>query len=196
MIYNTQRSKLMLPEYGRAIQQMVEICIGISDRAQRQQCAESIINIMKITNPDIMRQPDGEQKLWDQLAIISNYRLAIDYPFDIIKKEELAAKPRPMKYPMQRIRYRHYGHLTESFLKELEEMPAGPERDEMACNMANFMKMSLYNWNRDSLDEQKVETDIYNYTNGEIRLPDEFQFATIASMTRAPKPQQQKKKRR
>jgi hypothetical protein len=181
MTYNTQREKLVLPEYGRTIQEMVDICMSIEDRAQRQQCAESIVAIMATMNPNAKQQPDYERKLWDQLAIISGYQLDIDYPFEVVKAEEIAARPRPLRYPMQRIRYRHYGHLTEAFMKELKDMPEGENRERLTSMMANFMKRSLYNWNRDAMDERKVEADLNAYTDGQVHMPEHFQYASVAN---------------
>jgi len=181
MTYNTQREKLILPEYGRTIQEMVDICMSIEDRKERQQCAESIIEIMQTMNPNVRQQPDYEHKLWDQLAILSNYKLDIDYPFEVVKEEEIAAKPKPLKYPMQRIRYRHYGHLTEAFIQKAKELPEGTEREELTAMMANYMKRSLYNWNRDAMDERKVYADLEEYMGGEARLPEHFHFASVSS---------------
>ena len=181
MTYNTQREKLILPEYGRTIQEMVDICLQIEDRQERQQCAETIVSIMAAMNPNVRQQPDYEHKLWDQLAILSDYRLDIDYPYEIIKREELDAKPKPLKYPMQRIRYRHYGHLTEAFMKELKEMPESPEREQLTAMMANFMKRSLYNFNRDAMDEEKIAADIQTYTEGQTTINAGFQFASVTN---------------
>ena len=180
MTYNTQREKLHLPEYGRTIQEMVDICMLIEDRLERQACAETIVGIMANMNPSVKQQPDYEHKLWDQLAMISDYQLDIDWPFDVPKREEINAKPKPLKYPMQRIRYRHYGHLTEAFMKELKEMPDGPDREALTGMMANFMKRSLYNWNVDAMDERKVEADLDYYTDGRARLPENFQYAPVS----------------
>lgn len=195
MTYNTQREKLILPEYGRTIQEMVDICLKIEDRKERQHCAESIIEIMKTMNPAVCQQPDYEQKLWDQLAIISGYQLDIDYPFEVVKAEEIAAKPKPLKYPMQRIRFRHYGHLTELFMKELKDMPEGENRERLTSMMANFMKRSLYNWNRDAMDERKVMTDLSNYTEGQATLPENFHFVSVSN-GHLPGSNASKKKRR
>ena len=172
---------MILPEYGRIIQEMVDICKQIEDRDQRQQCAESIIDIMATMNPDVGQQPDYEHKLWDQLAILSNYELDIDYPYEVVRPEEITAKPKPLKYPMQRIRYRHYGHLTEEFMRKLKDMPESEERDELTAMMANFMKRSLYNWNRDAMDERKVRADISAYTDDTATIPEDFRFASVSN---------------
>lgn len=181
MTYNTQREQLILPEYGRTIQQMVDICVAIEDRAERQRCAESIVGIMEKMNPDVRKYPEYKHKLWDQLAIMSGYRLDIDFPYDVVRQEDMTAKPKPLKYPMQRIRYRHYGHLTEAFLKKLKEMPECPERDRLLSQTANFMKRSLYNWNRDAMDEKKVAADVAAYTEGQVRMPENFRYAPVSN---------------
>ncbi|MBR0433334.1 MAG: DUF4290 domain-containing protein [Bacteroidaceae bacterium] len=195
MIYNTQREKMILPEYGRTIQEMVDICLQIEDRSERQICAETIIEIMRAMNPNVRQQPDYEHKLWDQLAILSDYKLDIDYPYEVIQREEMNAKPKPLKYPMQRIRYRHYGHLTEAFMKELKEMPDSPERTRLTEMIANYMKRSLYNWNRDAMDERKVAADIDNYTEGNVNLPEGMRFASVSN-GHLPGSNASKKKRR
>ena len=195
MKYNTQREKLILPEYGRGIQEMVDICLQIEDKEERQQCAETIVAIMAGMNPGVRQLPDFEHKLWDQLAILSNYQLDIDWPFEIPNREEITAKPKPLKYPMQRIHYRHYGHLTEAFMRELRELPAGPEREALTARMANYMKRSLYNWNRDAMDERKVEADIDHYTNGNAQLPENFHYASVTG-GHMPKDDNGKKKKK
>lgn len=181
MTYNTQREKMILPEYGRTIQEMVDICLQIDDRNERQLCAETIIEIMMTMNPNLRQQPDYEHKLWDQLAILSDYKLDIDYPYEVIKREEMDAKPKPLKYPMQRIRFRHYGHLTEAFMKELKEMPDGPERQRLTEMIANYMKRSLYNWNRDAMDERKVAADVDYYTEGNVSVPEGMRYASVSN---------------
>lgn len=181
MTYNTQREKLILPEYGRTIQEMVDICLEIEDRSERQRCAESIVAVMATMNPNDRQQPDYVHKLWDQLAILSDYRLDIDYPYDVVKPEDITARPKPLKYPMQRIRYRHYGHLTEEFMHKLKDLPESPEREELLSMMANYMKRSLYNWNRDAMDERKVAADVESYTDGTASVPENFHYASVAN---------------
>lgn len=195
MTYNTQREKMILPEYGRTIQEMVDICLQIEDRNERQLCAETIIEIMINMNPNLRQQPDFEHKLWDQLAILSDYKLDIDYPYEVIKREEMDAKPKPLKYPMQRIRFRHYGHLTEAFMKELKDMPEGPERERLTEMMANYMKRSLYNWNRDAMDERKVAADVDYYTEGNVSVPEGMRYASVSN-GHLPGSNASKKKRR
>lgn len=100
--YNTQREKLLLPEYGREIQDMVNHCKALTDKDERQQCAETIVSIMDRMNPQNRETPDHAQKLWDHLAIMANFELDIDYPYDVSQALKIAAKPEPMTYPMSK----------------------------------------------------------------------------------------------
>ena len=113
MEYNTQRKKMELPEYGRSVQNMVDHALTIEDRAERQRCANTIINIMGGMFPHLRDVPDFKHKLWDHLAIMSDFKLDIDYPFEIVKKEDLVVKPEKLQYPNGALRYRHYGRFLE-----------------------------------------------------------------------------------
>ena len=196
MKYNTQREKLQMPEYGRGIQQMIEYAVMIEDRAERQRCAESIFSVMMDMQPQLREQPDYKHRIWDHIAYISNYRLDIDYPFEITRLGNEAQKPEPMKYPMKEIRQRQYGHLIEEALKLLAEMPEGEARDELLAKVANQMKQSLFIWNRDAMDEEKVESDIAHYTGGKVKLDlENFHFAPVQTLPRQDGGGKKKKKK-
>ena len=196
MKYNTQREKLQMPEYGRGIQQMIEYAVTIEDRAERQRCAESIFSVMMDMQPQLREQPDYKHRIWDHIAYISNYRLDIDYPFEITRLGNEAQKPEPMKYPMKEIRQRQYGHLIEEALKLLAEMPEGEARDELLAQVPNQMKQSLFIWNRDAMDEEKVESDIAHYTGGKVKLDlENFHFAPVQTLPRQDGGGKKKKKK-
>lgn len=196
MKYNTQREKLQMPEYGRGIQQMIEYAVTIEDRAERQRCAESIFSVMIDMQPQLREQPDYKHRIWDHIAYISNYRLDIDYPFEITRLGNEAQKPEPMKYPMKEIRQRQYGYLIEEALKLLAEMPEGEARDELLAQVANQMKQSLFIWNRDAMDEEKVESDIAHYTGGKVKLDlENFHFAPVQTLPRQDGGGKKKKKK-
>lgn len=183
MEYNTQRKKLPMPEYGRGIQNMVDYALTIEDRAERQRCANTIVSIMGNMFPHLRDVPDFNHKLWDHLAVMSNYQLDIDYPYEITPATTLHAKPKPLAYPMKRIHYRHYGYLLESLLRKLKDMDEGPERDALVRLVANQMKQSLYNWNKDAMDDEKIASDIAHYTDGKVKL-DLNTFHFVALQTR------------
>ena len=103
--YNTQRERIKLNEYGREIQQMVDYCVSIPDREERQVCAEAIIDTMRKMNPSDQNINDRIQTLWDHLALMSDFKLDIDYPVEITTAEQMASKPEPVAYPNTRILY-------------------------------------------------------------------------------------------
>ena len=170
MEYNTQRKKMELPEYGRSVQNMVDHALTIEDREERQRCANTIVNIMGGMFPHLRDVPDFKHKLWDHLAIMSDFKLDIDYPFEIVKREELEMKPGKISYPDRAIRYRHYGRFLESMIKKLSEMEDGEEKEALLHMLAVQMKKNLYNWNKEGIEDQKIVDDLREYSNGVIDL--------------------------
>ena len=173
MEYNTQQRKLPLPEYGRSIQNMVDHALTIEDRAERQRCASTIINIMGNMFPHLRDVPDFKHKLWDHLAIMSDFKLDIDYPYEIVKKDNLHTKPDSIPYPKTNIRYRHYGRTLEKLIKKATDFPEGEERKQLIQLIANHMKKSFMAWNKDVVDDKKIFDDIKDYSRGAIQLSDE-----------------------
>jgi len=168
--YNTQRERLLLPEYGREIQKMVEHAVSLPLREDRQRCANTIVKMMakKITLArDIA---DQQQALWDHLYIMSHKQLDIDWPYDVSDAEKILSKPEPMKLPQQNIRLRHYGRLVEEMCEKLKEMPDGEERDVLARHTANQMKRDLVLWGHGNSDDEKVVADLAEFTDGIIQL--------------------------
>ena len=178
--YNTQREKLAMPEYGREIQQMVDYCVKLENREERQHCAESIIVIMDRMFPENRGVENHAQKLWDHLAIMSGFQLDIDYPYDIQGAEKITEKPAPIDYPMQRIPVRHYGAMLLEIFDRLKTMEPGAERDELVRLTANQMHRNLVQWSHGSSDEQKVASDLARFTDGKIQLDlDTFAFEKV-----------------
>ena len=178
--YNTQREKLILPEYGREVQKMVDHAITIEDRAERQRCAETIVAIMSRMFPQNSNNADHEQMLWDHLALMSGFKLDIDYPYDVSQALKIATKPEPLTYPMADIPVRHYGKMLFEVFEQLKTMPEGPERDELVRFTANQMKRSLVQWSHGSADDEKVASDLARFTDGVIQLDlSTFKFEKI-----------------
>lgn len=184
MQYNTQRNFLVMPEYGRCIQDMVEIASAIEDRDERTRCAYSIIEVMARLLHEQKGQPDFQNKLWNHLARISHYELDIDYPVEIVPEDQALAHPQPLPYPMKRIRRRHYGYHVEDCLKRAAAMPDGPERDTLIKGTANQMKQNLFIWNRDAMDDGLIAHDIEAYTEGKVCLDlNNFRFGPVQTGT-------------
>ena len=170
MQYNTQREQLVMPEYGRGVQMMVDMAVQIEDREERQRCANTIIKIMEGLLPSTASREDDEHRLWNHLARISHYKLDVDYPVDILPQEEVQAHPAPLPYPMKSIRRRHYGYLVEQALAYAQTLDNEQQRQFITECVANQMKQDLFIWNRDSMDEALVAQDIEHYSGGKLRL--------------------------
>ena len=196
MQYNTQREHLVMPEYGRGIQDMVDVAVSIPVREERQRCAETIIAIMARIQQGQDRQPDFEQKLWNHLARMAHYKLDIDYPVEIVPEDQAFAHAAPLHYPMKNIRRKHYGYQVENALNYAMQLPEGEERDALVGMIANQMKQDLYNWNRDSMDDNLVAQDLARYTDGKIRLDlSSFQFAPVQTSNQPVIAKKSKKKK-
>lgn len=175
--YNTQREPLPLPEYGRCIQQMVDYARTLEDREQRQQCANTIVDLMRGFTELHGTAADIQQKLWNHLAAMARYDLDIDYPVSIERMDGHPHQGEHIPYPGTDIRRRHYGALVEATAQRLADMEDGPERMELATRLANQMKRDLARWNRDAMNEEKVVDDLAGYTDGRVSLlPREVRF--------------------
>lgn len=164
------RTDLILPEYGRNIQQMVQHAITIEDRAERTRCAKTIIDIMG-SMFSYLRDVEGfKYKLWDHLAVMSNFQLDIDYPFEVATPEKLALKPGKIPLHTSRIRYMHYGRTLQSFIDKAVRMPDGEERQILIMTIANHMKKSFLTWNKEVVSDQKILDDLRELSNGAIDL--------------------------
>ena len=168
--YNTQKEKLILPEYGRNIQQMVDYCVAIPDRDERTRCAYTIIQIMGNLFPQIRDSDDYKHKLWDHLAIMSDFKLDIDFPYEVVKKENLESKPQKVEYKLEHIKYRHYGKLIEMMIDEACKYPDGEEKDALVSLIANHLKKLIFSINKDGVEDEKILKDLYHYSKGKISL--------------------------
>ena len=191
--YNTQREQLIQPEYGREVQKMVEYAVSLNDKEERQLCAKTIISIMERMFPQSKENADYKQKLWDHLAIMSDFKLDIDYPVDISKAKSMEQKPQPIGYSKEKNPVKHYGSLVFQLFERLKTMPAGKERDALTKLTANQMKRNLIQWSHGSHDDEKIISDLARFTDGIIQLDlDKFKF----DVSVAKEPVDKKKKKR
>lgn len=191
--YNTHREKLLMPEYGREIQKMVDYAIGLPTKQERQNCANEIIRMMETKVPELRSNADFEQMLWDHLFMMSHKQLDIDWPFDVSEAEKINNKPNAVPLPQESIRLRHYGKLIEELFEKLKEMPAGEERDVLVCYTANQMKRNLLTWGHGSMSDEKVADDLARYTDGVIQLDLSKVKLDKAAAAEEPKPKKKKK---
>ncbi len=200
MSYNTQREKLIIPEYGRHIHIMIEHCVQIADRDERNRCARAIIDVMGQLNPHLRDIADFTHKLWDHLFIMSNYRLDVDSPYPKPTPEKINEKPAPMEYPQKRIRFKHYGKTIEELIKKAASLDEGDERKAFTEALANLMKKYYLIWNRDSVNDQVILDDMKNLSNGNLKPTEEFKLDTTDEIIarnnlHAPPPSHNKKRK-
>ncbi|MCR4603227.1 MAG: DUF4290 domain-containing protein [Prevotella sp.] len=194
--YNTQREKLIMPEYGREIQKMVDYAVSLADRNERLHCAKTIVKLMETKVPQIRENSNYQQTLWDHLYLMSGKQLDIDWPYDVSQAERIHSKPAPMAKPSNGIHLRHYGRLVEELWERLKAMPDGAERDELTRQTANQMKRDLMLWGHGSIADEKVADDLAYYTDGKIQLDlNRFCFERFTVMEEAPAKRSGKKKR-
>lgn len=169
LTYNTHLDRLTLPEYGRNIQRMVDHCLSIPDRRERTLCAHSIVRAMGNLFPEL-RAAENEHKLWDHLAIMSDFMLDIDYPCEVIQQADLQTPPDTVPYSGAPFRFRHYGRITQQMIEKAAAMPAGPDRDRVVMLLANHMKKQMLAVNPDGVDDQKIFNDLAELSRGAILL--------------------------
>jgi hypothetical protein len=174
MEYPTLQGKLSMPEYGRNIQQMVAHALTIEDREERTRCVKTIINIMGNMFPYLRDVNDFKHKLWDHVAIMSDFKLDIDYPYEILQEENLFTRPDVIPYKNSRIRYMHYGRTLEEMIDKVGDYPEGEERNELIRLIANQMKKCFLTWNKELVDDKKIFDDLCELSNGKIDVSPDF----------------------
>ena len=178
--YNTQREKLIISEYGRHIQKMVDYAASLNDRAERQKIAEGIIDLMGELNPHLRDVVDFKHKLWDHLFIMSGFKLDVNSPYEKPELEKLFEKPEPLPYPNSKIRFNHYGKVVEMMIEEVSKMEKGELRDKLTLAIANQMKKSYVNWNRDSVEDKLIFKQLEQLSKGKLSLPEDTELSSVA----------------
>ena len=168
--YNTQRSPLRIPEYGRHIQKMVEQALDQPDKEERNKMANAIIGVMGNLNPHLRDVPDFQHKLWDQLFIMSEFSLDVDSPYPIPEKEVLAARPDPLSYPQNFPKYRFYGNNIKRMIDAAVTFSDGDQKDALIYVIANHMKKCFLNWNKDTVEDAVIFNHLFEISNGQIDL--------------------------
>lgn len=169
MQYNTQKEKLLLPEYGRNIQNMVDHCVSIKDPEERKKCAYTVIDIMGSMFPHLRDVNNFKHILWDHLAIMSDFKLEIDYPYEVITREELYTAPGHLEYSRPTMQYRHYGKILEKMIKIAADMEDSDKKDHLLKMLLNQMKRSYTQWNKE-VDDEKIFHDMYELSAGKINM--------------------------
>jgi hypothetical protein len=200
MEYNSARERLMIPEYGRNIQKMIEYALTLDSKEKRTEAALSIIRVMGQVNP-LTKEDDSPQKLWDHMFIISGYQLDVDSPYPVPSPEKLTSKPDNIPYPSSKMAYRHYGRVIQRMVDDVVTEAVEEIRKEKSLGLANLMKRSYLSWNRNSVADQVIVKDLSDMSEGKLVLPEDTVLCSSQELQPLVMEQQQsrnsnKKKRR
>ena len=168
--YNTEREHLIIPEYGRHLQKMVNYAKQLPTKEERNKVAKSIINVMGNLQPHLRDVPDFQHKLWDQLFIIADFELDADSPYPVTSKEELNEKPEPLKYPQNFPKYRFYGNNIKTMIDVANTWEEGELKEALIYTIANHMKKCFLNWNKDTVEDDVIFHHLYELSDGKINL--------------------------
>jgi len=171
--YNTERTKLIIPEYGRHVHQMIDQAVALKDKDERNKMAKAIIGVMGNLNPHLRDVPDFKHKLWAQLFIMSNFELDADSPFEKPSKEVYVnAKPNKLEYPQTFPKYRFYGNNIKKMIDIAMSWEEGDLKDKLIANIANHMKKCFLNWNKDTVEDKVIFDHLADLSNGTLKVPE------------------------
>jgi hypothetical protein len=193
--YNTSRKKLVLPEYGRNIQYMIDHAMSLDNREERIQSAQAIIDVMGNMNPHLRDIDDFKHKLWDHLAIMSEFDLDIDWPYKLPTKEILEEKPNIIPYNNYTIRFKHYGKAIELFIAKAIEIEDEEERQALIKLIANHMKKAYLTWNRESVNDEVIFSDLKHLSKGKLVAPDDLKLAEVKDIVNKTKKKKSNKRK-
>lgn len=168
--YNTTRPALLYAEYGRNIQNMVRYIKTLESKEERNKHAQAVIDLMGFLNPHLRDVADFKHKLWDHLFIIADFDLDVDSPYPIPSRESLDTKPKKIPYPSDKILYKHYGKTVELMIEKTRNIEEADRKAQMVAQIANFMKMSYVTWNKDTVSDETIISDLKELSNGELIL--------------------------
>ena len=170
MEYNTIRTQMLMPEYGRNEQGMAQYLLTIEDPAQRLRNAEAIIDIMAILNPQLKQIEDYRHKLWDHLYQMTDFKLQVDSPYQPPTAEEIRRKPKVIPYPANKIRFRHLGHNLEQVLNKAVEETDLKKNRALRQHIAYYMKLAYANWHKEPVQDDLVRTELAQDQPGRARV--------------------------
>ena len=188
LLYNTERVKLYIPEYGRNVQKMVDYLKTIEDRQKRNEQARAIVKVMEIINPAVHLQDNYEQKLWDHLHIISGFDLDVDSPYPAPAPESLEEKPMMIPVSRKPIKASHYGRNIESFIDLIAGKEDGDQKTAMIRSLAVYMRQQYLIWNKDTVSEQTIFQDIEKLSDYRIKVPEGLELGRVDNGTNFSRP--------
>ena len=194
LLYNTERVRLYIPEYGRNVQKMVEYIKTIEDREKRNEQARAVIKVMEIINPAVKLQENFEHKLWDHLHIISGFSLDVDSPYPVPAPECLHEKPLPVPIEKRPIKATHYGRNIENIIDLIAQTDDGDVKTEMIRTLAIYMRQQYLIWNKDTVSDQTIFQDIVKLSDGRVTIPEGLELNKVDSNANFSRPGQNQAK--
>ncbi len=179
--YNTEREKLAMPEYGRNVLKMVEDVKKIEDRAKRSEQARAVVRVMEILNPQVHSADNWEQKLWDHLYIMAGYDLDVDSPYPMPSPEQRKSRPEIIPLKKKPIKATHYGRNIESIIDLIASEPEGEMKTAMIRSLAMYMRQQYLIWNKDSVADTTIFSDIEKLSDYRIKVPEGLTLSRISS---------------
>jgi hypothetical protein len=168
--YNSERPLMIIPEYGRHIQKLVDHCLALETKEERDKMAKSIVDVMGNLQPHLRDVPDFKHKLWDQLYIMADFKLDVESPYPQLSKAELQEKPERLAYPKSASRYRYYGNNIQTMIDIALSWEDGDKKDALVFTIANHMKKCYLNWNKDTVDDVIIFKHLYDLSDGKLDL--------------------------
>jgi hypothetical protein len=184
MEYNTTRGPLLLPEYGRNVQNMIAHAMEIENKDERNRAAQAIIEVMGQLNPHLRDVDDYRHKLWTHLFVMSNFQLEVDSPYEIPTPEVLNERPKLMEYPKSKIRYGHYGQYTQRILEQAKEVQNPEEKEYLKGTMSNFMKYQYLAYNNGAVENHVIANQLKELSKGELALDNPDELVSTNSLLR------------
>ncbi len=188
MDYNTYREKLILPEYGRHVQKMIERVKGIEDKQKRSEQIQAVVNVMALLNPSLKDYPDYKRKLWDHVYAIAGYDLDIDAPYEMPSPAQKALKPDPIPVDKTPIKASCYGRNIENMIDLVAGIEDEAVKIEMIRNLARYMRQQYLIWNKDSVADETILKDMARLADGKIEIPEGLELGAVKGEFSRPRP--------
>lgn len=179
--YNTEREHLIIPEYGRHLQKMINHAKSRETKEERNKLAKAIISVMGNLQPHLRDVPDFQHKLWDQLFIMADFDIDVDSPFDKPDREVIQARPEPLKYPQNFPKYRFYGNNIKTMIDVAITWEEGEMKEALTYTIANHMKKCFLNWNKDTVEDAVIYDHLFELSNGKLNLKNSDEELTDSS---------------
>jgi hypothetical protein len=185
MEYNTLRPKMLIPEYGRNVQKMIDFAMSLETKEERNRATKSIIEVMGQLNPHLRDVDDYRHKLWTHLFIMSDFKLDVDSPYPIPSRESLEERPNRLTYPKNKIRYGHYGHNIQEMIKKVIEIEDTEEKEAVTKRLANLMKKLYVSYNNEAVENRVIIDQLGELSKGKLSVTDPEELASTNHILRA-----------